>query len=153
MAAGQLNDDSYVDLIAGERTGTNTGQVEFWKNDGSGNFSRADYVSADGPVTAVALGTIDPDYSLDVLAGNENRSVQSWFCNSSVSDDILPAAESWADANTGGVVNAIAVGKVETSGDTPDEDPLYDVIVGTAITSTTGEIVIYLNPYVFTLTP
>jgi hypothetical protein len=35
--------------------------------------------------------------------------------------------------------------------DYPSKDLLNDVVVGTEISGTTGEIVIYLNPYVWTL--
>ena len=49
------------------------------------------------------------------------------------------------------MVNAIAIGKVEASLDHQAKNVLNDIVVGTAITETTGEIVIYLNPYVWTL--
>ncbi|HEX7878683.1 MAG TPA: hypothetical protein VF720_04705, partial [Candidatus Eisenbacteria bacterium] len=153
VAIGKMNNDNYPDLVFGERTGNNTGRVELWTNNGSGVFSMADQVAADGPVTCVALGLIDQDLYLDIAAGNEARTVQAWFCNGSVQAQVIPSAENWADANTGGTVNAIAIGKIETSIDTPDLDVLNDIVVGTAITATTGDIIIYLNPYVDVITP
>ena len=110
--------------------------------------------SADSQVYSVAVGDLElTQNGLDIAAGTEDRSIQVWFCdpNASVPSGIIPATESWADANAGGVVNALAIGKVEKSVDYKAQDPLNDIVVGTAITETTGEIVIYLNPYVWTL--
>jgi len=142
--------------VAGAKTNNHKGEVELWLNDGSGNMSLADYASADDAVLAVAVGQLDyGNSSLDIAAGTAARSVQAWFCDPSASDPtgIIPANESWADANTGGVVNAVAIQKVEASRNDPWNDPLNDIICGTAVNSTSGEIVIYLNPYVWTLTP
>jgi hypothetical protein len=153
VAVGKMNNDNYPDLVLGERTGSNAGRVELWTNNGSGAFTMVDNVIADGAVTCLALGLLDQDLSMDIAAGNEARTVQAWFCNDTVAAQVIPSAESWADANTGGTVNAIAIGKIESSTDTPDTDLLYDIVVGTAITATTGDIIIYLNPYVDVITP
>jgi hypothetical protein len=50
-------------------------------------------------------------------------------------------------------VNAVSIVKVEATKDHADSDLLYDIVCGTAKTTTSGEIVIYLNPYVWTLNP
>jgi hypothetical protein len=60
---------------------------------------------------------------------------------------------SWADANAGGAVNALAIGKLECSQDYPDTDPLADIVAGTATSTSTGDLVIYLNPYASTVLP
>ncbi|TPW03416.1 MAG: hypothetical protein FD129_3049, partial [bacterium] len=153
VAIGQMNNDAFPDLVLGERTGTNSGRVELWTNDGLGVFTMVDDAVADGAVTCVALGLIDQDAALDIVAGNEARTVQAWFCDNTDATAVIPDTESWADANTGGTVNAVAIGKIESSTDTPGDDPLFDIVVGTAITATTGDIVIYLNPYVDVITP
>ena len=156
LAVGNMNADFYPDLVSGTQTNTHKGEVELWLNNGSGILSLADYAAADDAVLSVAVGQIDyGNSSLDIAAGTAARSVQAWFCDPSAPDPtgIIPPNESWADANTGGVVNAVAIQKVEASRNDPYNDPLNDIICGTAVSSTSGEIVIYLNPYVWTLTP
>jgi hypothetical protein len=154
LAAGGMDNGSTIDIVAGTRTGTNRGEVELWLNQGGGYMVLADKATADSQVYSVAVGDLElTQNGLDIAAGTEDRSIQVWFCdpNASVPSGIIPATESWADANAGGVVNALAIGKVEKSVDYKAQDPLNDIVVGTAITETTGEIVIYLNPYVWTL--
>jgi len=155
IAAGQMDADGDIDIVVGTKTGNNDGAVELWLNDGTGEMSLGDFAAADHVVLSLALGEIDPDRSLDIVAGTGARSVQSWFCDPDAerATDIIPALESWADANTGGVVNAISIRKVEASRDRPGDDPLNDVICGTAISATSGEIVIYLNPFVWVYNP
>jgi len=149
LAVANLNNDSYLDIVVGTQDGNNTGKVEFWKGTSTG-FVKADYVSADGPVLSLAVGPISyPDTDWDVVAGTEARSVQVWFTDPANGDNVLPSVESWADANAGGTVHAVSVAKVEAG--STGYDPLYDIVVGTAVSPTTGEIVIYLNPYVWTL--
>lgn len=154
MAAGTMNDDDDVDLVLGVRTGNGKGRVELWLNDGWGYMAWADEAIADGEVLSLALGQIDyGNSSLDIVAGTDKRVVHSWFCDplAALPSDIIPSSASWSDANAGGKVATVAIAKVETSRDTPEYDPLNDIVVGTAITNTTGAIVIYLNPYVWTL--
>ncbi|HWN81620.1 MAG TPA: hypothetical protein VNM87_05970, partial [Candidatus Udaeobacter sp.] len=124
-------------------------------NNGSGTLTSSDYAVADDIVLSVAVGQIDTTASLDIVAGTNARSVQVWFCNSSAAQatGIIPTDESWADANTGGIVNAIAVRKIEASANNPSIDLLNDIVCGTAISATSGEIVIYLNPFVWTYNP
>ena len=157
LAVGNMDMDPAPDLVAGTKTGNHSGDVELWINDGSGSMSLEDHAAADDVVLAVALGPIDYGNTyLDIVAGTAARSVQAWFCDPRATDpaDLVPPDESWADANAGGVVNAVSVAKVEASLVNEWDDPLYDVVVGTAIGSgNTGEIVIYLNPYVWTLNP
>jgi prepilin-type N-terminal cleavage/methylation domain-containing protein len=156
IAAGAMNSDGYIDLVTGTKTGTSTGQVEVWLNDGLGGMALSDAAVADKIVLCVAVGPIDyGNTTNDIVAGTTSRRVQSWFCDSEAASpsEIIPVGESWSDANAGGTVTAVAIGKVEAPWTAPYSDLLNDVVCGTAITSTTGEIVIYLNPYVWTLSP
>jgi hypothetical protein len=66
---------------------------------------------------------------------------------------IIPNVFSWSDANAGGAVNALTVGKLECSQDRLNDDALNDIIAGTATSASTGDIVIYLNPYTATILP
>ncbi len=156
LAAGPMDANTSIDLVAGTQTNNTKGKIELWLNAGNGTMTLSDQATADNAVLSVALGPIDyGNTSLDIVAGTAAKSVQVWFCDRSAASPsgIIPANESWADRNTGGVVNAVAVQKIEASRDHPEYDPLYDIVCGTAVNSTSGEIVIYLNPYVWTLTP
>jgi len=80
--------------------------------------------------------------------------VQAFFCDpSAASGNIIPAVQSWADANAGGSVNAVAIGKLECSQDRLGDDPVPDIVAGTSTGASTGDIVIYLNPYSSTVIP
>jgi hypothetical protein len=80
--------------------------------------------------------------------------VQAFVCDPSASGgNIIPDVQSWADANAGGAVNAVAIGRLECSLGRPDDDPLPDIVAGTATSASTGDLVIYLNPYASTIYP
>jgi hypothetical protein len=158
MASVDMNHDGAVDLVTGTKTGVHSGTVELWLNESrSGDFVLADKAEADDVVLSLALGRIDTDVanSPDIVAGTAARSLQVWFCDSEATDptQIIPANESWADANVGGVVNAVAIARVGASRDHPEYDPLLDIIAGTATSSTSGEVVVYMNPYAWTMNP
>jgi len=157
LAAAPMNTGTSVDLVAGLQVpGNAKGEVELWLNDGTGNMTRGDTQLADNVVLSIAVGPIDyGNSSNDIVAGTAAKSVQCWFCDAAAArpSDIIPSVESWADANTGGLVNAVSIVKVEASKDHPDYDLLNDIVCGTAKTATSGEVVIYLNPYVWTLNP
>jgi hypothetical protein len=107
-------------------------------------------------VLSVAVGAIDyGNQSLDIVAGSDARSVECWFCDpeAATAAEIIPSNASWADANTGGAVNAVSIAKLEANRDDPAHDLLNDIVCGTAIDGASGAIVIYLNPYVWTLNP
>jgi hypothetical protein len=118
-------------------------------------MTSSDYAAADDIVLSVGVGKIDLDDNLDIACGTNARSVQSWFCvpDAAQANGIIPTDESWADANTGGVVNALSIRKIEAPADRSYLDPLNDIVCGTAISATSGEIVIYLNPFVWTFNP
>jgi hypothetical protein len=154
LVAGLMDEDTTIDLVAGTKTGNNSGGVELWLNPGTGIMALGDQVTADHIVNAVALGTIDyGNSSLDIAAGTTAQSVQVWYCDkyAATNAQIIPTDESWSDANAGGAVMAVSVANIETSVTDPSWDPLGDVIVGTSINANSGEIVVYLNPYVWNL--
>jgi hypothetical protein len=162
IAVGLMDNDSYPDVITAIRSGATTGKVEFWKNAGtlSNALARRDEQATPGPALSVAIGTLDPGSSLDIVVGTAGAggstppSVQAFFCRpDATGGDIIPSTFSWADANAGGSVNAVAIGRLECSLDQPDEDALQDIVAGTATSASTGDLVIYLNPYAATLYP
>jgi len=154
LAAGSMDDDGTVDLVAGTKTGNSSGKVELWLNDGYGNLSKADEAAAEDVVLCVALGQIDyGNSSLDIVAGNEGETIQAWFCDPSAAQNngIIPLYESWSDAYAGGVVHDLVIRKLEANQDDPSADVLNDIVAGTSINASSGEIVLYFNPYVWTL--
>jgi len=114
-----------------------------------------------GPATAIALGPlVYNSANNDIVIGTAGAgggtppAVQAFFCNpSGASGNIIPAVQSWSDANAGGSVNAVSIGKLECSQDHLDQDPVPDIVAGTSTGTSTGDIVIYLNPYSSTVIP
>jgi len=162
IAVGLMDNDSYPDVITAVRTGSTTGKIEFWKNAGtlSNALSRKDEQATPGPALSVAVGNVDPGSGLDIVVGTAGAggatppSVLAYFCKPDADNGaIIPDVLSWADANAGGSVNAVAIGRLECSLDHPDEDALQDIVAGTATSASTGELVIYLNPYASTIFP
>lgn len=153
LAAGDLDRDGITDVVAGTKTGNNTGAIEYWRGTGAG-FVKAETSVADGPVLCVAVGSLDyGNTDPDIAAGNEKNTVQAWFVDPSNTGNIVPDMESWADANAGGKVHAVQIGKIEVPPSMAWADPLGDIVIGTEVSATTGEIVIYLNPFVWTINP
>jgi len=50
-------------------------------------------------------------------------------------------------------VNALSIGRLECSQDDLSGDALNDIVAGTSTSASTGDIVIYLNPYSSTVLP
>jgi hypothetical protein len=163
IAVSFMDADAAPDVVTAVRTGTNSGKIEFWHNNGTlaGALSRRDQQATPGPALCVAVGQLDAgNSSLDIVVGTAGAggatppAVQAFFCDANAaSGAIIPDVFSWADANAGGAVNAIAVGRIECSLDRPNEDPLLDIVAGTATSASTGDLVIYLNPYASTIYP
>jgi hypothetical protein len=163
LATARMDSDGNTDVVVALRTGNNTGKCEFWHNNGTmtGSLTKQDEITTAGPATAVALGPLVYNSSSnDIVIGTSGAgggtppAVQAFFCNpSAAAGNIIPAAQSWADANAGGTVNALAIGKLECSQDHLDQDPVPDIVAGTSTGASTGDIVIYLNPYSSTVIP
>jgi hypothetical protein len=151
------------DVVTAIRTGNNTGKIEFWHNNGTlaGALTRRDEQATPGPALSVAVGQLDAgNLSNDIVVGTAGAggstppAVQIYFCDANAAAGaIIPNSFSWADANAGGSVNAVAIGKIECSLDHLDQDGLADVVAGTATSASTGDLVIYLNPYSSTIVP
>jgi hypothetical protein len=158
----KMDSDDIRDVVTAVRSGSTTGMVEFWKGNGtySNALTRLDQAATSGPAISLALGPVDFNTSNDIVVGTSGAgggvppAVQAFFCDpNGTNGNIIPDVESWADANAGGSVNAVAIGKLECSQDHPDDDPLADIVAGTATSASTGDLVIYLNPYASTIYP
>jgi prepilin-type N-terminal cleavage/methylation domain-containing protein len=163
IAVGRMDNDSYPDVVTAIRTGNVTGKIEFWHNNATmiGALSRRDEQATPGPAISVAVGPIDwPNGFNDIVVGTSGAggatppAVQIFFCDPAATGGaIIPNLFSWCDANAGGAVNAVAVAKLQCSMDTPDTDQLFDVVAGTATSASTGDLVIYMNPYASLIVP
>jgi hypothetical protein len=163
IGVARMDNNSYADVVTAVRTGNNTGKVEFWQGNGTivGALTRRDEQATPGPAISLALGPLDfGNTSIDIAVGTAGAggatppSVQAFFCDPAASGGaIIPNIFSWSDANAGGAVNALAIGRIECSQDRPGDDPLSDIVAGTATSASTGDLVIYLNPYSSTIYP
>src|SRR5262249_32530342 len=157
IAARRMDNDLLPDVITAVKTGNNTGQIEFWHGNGTLvlALTRKDTQATPGPAISLAIGQLDyGNASNDIVVGTAGGgggtppAVQAYFCDpAAVNGNIIPSAFSWSDANAGGSVNAVAIGKLECSQDHLDQDALNDIVAGTATGASTGDLVIYLNPY------
>jgi hypothetical protein len=163
LVVARMDNDGVPDVVTAIRTGPTTGKIEFWQNKGTmvSALVRRDEQATPGPAIAVAVGRIDyGNFGNDIVVGTSGAgggtppAVQAFFCDPDAAGGaIIPNVFSWADANAGGSVNALAIGKLECSQDRLDDDPLNDIIAGTATSASTGDLVIYLNPYAATIIP
>jgi hypothetical protein len=163
VGTAKMDSDDRPDVVTAIRTGSNTGKAEFWHNNGTTTLAltKQDDVATLGPATALALGPLVYNSTNNDIAvgtagagGGTPPAVQAFFCNpSAAAGNVIPAAQSWADANAGGSVNALAIGRLECSQDHLDQDPVPDIVAGTSTGTSTGDIVIYLNPYSSTVLP
>ena len=120
-----------------------------------------DEVATLGPAISLALGPlVYNSANNDIVVGTAGAgggtppAVQAFFCNPlALAGNIIPSVQSWADANAGGSVNAVTIGKLECSQDLLGNDPVPDIVAGTSTGVSTGDIVIYLNPYSSTVYP
>jgi len=158
-----MDADSRPDIVVAVKSGASAGKVEFWHNNGTmaGALTKEDEIATLGPATALALGPlVYASTNNDIVVGTAGSgggtppAVQAFFCNpSAASGNIIPAVQSWSDANAGGAVNALSIGRLECSQDRPGDDPVPDIVAGTSTGASTGDIVIYLNPYSSTVIP
>jgi hypothetical protein len=161
IGTARMDSDGLPDVVTAVRTGTNTGKAEFWHNNGTvvAALTKQDDIATLGPATAVAVGPlVYNSTNNDIVVGTSGAgggtppAVQAFFCNPyAVGGNIIPAAQSWADANAGGTVNALAIARLECSQDNLSNDPVPDIVAGTSTGASTGDIVIYLNPYSSTI--
>lgn len=163
LSTNRMDADSYPDVVTAVKNGTSSGKIEFWHNNGTlaGALTRQDEQATPGPALSLAVGRLDwGSFSNDIVVGTAGSggatppAIQAFFCDASAAGGaIIPNIYSWSDANAGGAVNALAIGKLECSQDYPDNDPLEDIVAGTATSASTGDLVIYLNPYASTVLP
>jgi hypothetical protein len=163
LGTALMDNDILPDVVTAVKNGGTTGKVEFWHNNGTmaGALTRRDEQATAGPAISVALGQIDyGNTSNDIVVGTAGSggstppAVQVYFCDpNALLGAIIPNVISWSDANAGGSVNALAIGRLECSQDRLGDDALNDIVAGTSTSASTGDIVIYLNPYSSTVLP
>jgi hypothetical protein len=143
VAVGDLDDDGLIDLATGSASATN--ELLVWENDGSpfsGTWSGGTGVavgSTSGQVDTLALGDLDHDGQLDLVAGDGGNAVTMWR------NDGTPFDGAWSTngtiGNGVGGIRAIALADVDADGN-------VDVLSASLSDSSTGyELIVWENPY------
>ncbi|MCB1052287.1 MAG: VCBS repeat-containing protein [Acidobacteria bacterium] len=70
VSLGDMNGDGSLDIVVGQDGAVNGDELEVWLNDGSGNFTLVNQNLPSDQTLGIALGDIDADGVLDVLATN-----------------------------------------------------------------------------------
>ena len=69
MIAAYVDYDTNVDIIVGTRVSSTAGNIQYWRGDGSGDFSLAATYTAQGPVLSLARGDFGGSARDDVVFG------------------------------------------------------------------------------------
>lgn len=114
LVAGDLDNDGYVDLAAGD----DDAAIRAWRNDHtpfSGIWPGLYVGGASTDVTALAIGDLDNDGDLDLVSGNALNRVSAW------ENDGTPFTGAWSMnivfTNTGDGIESLALADVDADGD------------------------------------
>jgi hypothetical protein len=116
VAAGDLNQDAHVDIVAASTSGSGSATVLL--NDGTGHLGEPVGYNAGGNAVTIALGDLNSDGALDAVTGNDGSGSLSVLLGKG--DGTLGDAQTYPAGNT----HAIAV--VDLNGDAKP-----DVLSGT----------------------
>lgn len=145
-----VDGDGRRDIIVGTHTGSNTGQLEYWHNDGSLNFTKTKVVDAPGIV--LSLGTADYGglSRADLAVGwqtsetSNNGGVLIYILDSGT----VPTTGTDPSSGTGAnyMTPAMTVNNFNY-GDNPlsSGSPSADLAVAQKPTPTTGQVVIFIR--------
>jgi len=124
VAVGDLDDDDALDIVSCDRVGN----VFVWENDGSpwdGSWTKLTIGNAEDAVPSVALGDLDGDDNLDIVAGDGLNNMFAW------KNDGTPFDGSWTRTEIGDAgerVTSVAVGDLDGDDDldivSGDGDPI-----------------------------
>jgi hypothetical protein len=142
IAAGDLDNDGWMDLVTGSSSGTN--EVRVWENEGtpfsgtwsSGNGNAVGDITG-AQVNSVALGDLDHDGDLDLVSGDNNNEIYIW------ANDGTPFSGTWSvNYDIGDGVNDIfGVATADLDGDGNLD------IVSVSVITTGYELIAWENPY------
>jgi hypothetical protein len=143
VAAADLDQDGSIDLATGSATATN--ELLVWENAGSpfsGTWSGGSgsaVGSTSGQVTALAMGDLDHDSALDLVAGDSSNAVTVW------QNDGTPFDGAWSTNGTlgtgVGAIRALALADFDGDGN-------LDVVTASLSDGGAGyELIVWENPY------
>jgi hypothetical protein len=141
-AVDMKEDDQHdIDLVLGTSTGTSTGKIQLWLNDGTGAFgdagSPSDAIVPEGAVLSLATTTLDADVFPDVVAGLRTAQY-SGALNVYKGTGFLPSSGTeWSYTGSGEVATLVLSDF--------NIDGLKDVAVGTRTALATGQLVVYFG--------
>jgi hypothetical protein len=119
VALGDVNGDGHLDVVAGKLSEAECGEINrLYLNDGTGSFTGSDITSDDDYTYSVALGDVDGDGDLDMVAGNSRGSVNRLYLNDG--DGSFTGSDITSDAHW---TSSVALGDVDGDGD-------LDVVAG-----------------------
>jgi prepilin-type N-terminal cleavage/methylation domain-containing protein len=145
-----VDGDGRRDIIVGTHTGFNTGQLEYWHNDGSLNFSRAKVVDAPGIVLSLATADYGGLSRADLAVGwqtsetSNNGGVLIYLLDSGT----VPATGTDPSSGTGAnyMTPAMTVNNFNYGDNPLATGPQFpDLAVAQKPTTTTGQVVIFIR--------
>lgn len=130
IAVGDMNSDGFLDIVEGNQAEEGSGQSAIYLNDGSGNFdwdgSEILFGDEHDSILSVAIGDVDADGTLDIVAGRESGGGiiffnRNGFLHEGKIDCSHPDVHCLAQ--DAGSVHAVALGDMDGTGS-------LDVILG-----------------------
>jgi len=143
IAAGDLDNDGYVDLATGTDTGDSIATIYVWQSDGTpfdGGWKKQGVALLDDKANSIKIADLDHDGLMDLVTGTgvtENYEVIAFPNNGKPFGGKWAQSDIGADAATDGIF-AVAIGDVDNDGD-------LDIITGSDSVNEDYELIAWKN--------
>ncbi len=149
MAATDVNGDGTMDLVVGTRISSVSGDVQWWRGNGSGNFTLTQTFVAPGPVLCIAAADLGAASRNDVIFGyRDNESGYSGGVRILYTDlGILPLnAVDPAGGTASYMTTSVATANFNFRQNNTTASPYYtDLAVAQKPTATTGNLLVFVR--------